>query len=171
MAYNTFDEYLAVVENTVKLSDRRQTVNDILVGLNVVFATGVSYLIINTHFQAFWVASFVMFLCLATLPINTTWLALNHRYRKLILLRINYLLELEQQFRTEQHNDRIGVHHRELEDAKKFQLENGRESVGFSMLERRFILFFLILFPLIGVVTLGITTAIHLGYLPTFTLS
>ncbi len=52
-----FDEYKHVIENTAKLSDRRQTINDIFVGLNSLFLTAVvallTYLINDLHLTTF----------------------------------------------------------------------------------------------------------------------
>jgi hypothetical protein len=90
-----------VAEDTAKLSDRRQTVNTLFVSINTIFLTGVGYLIYN-FFQSSGNSAHLVYYALAFLGIavvtsnfNRSWLRLSEQSRRLIDLRIRYLVRIE----------------------------------------------------------------------------
>ena len=87
--------YLALIEDTTKLTDRRQTTNDLYVGLNVVFFTGLGALIYASHLDTWWVTGIYVAISGLALALNLTWIRLINRYRRLIRLRIEYMHQLE----------------------------------------------------------------------------
>lgn len=100
-----FQEYLAVMEDTAKITDRRQTVNTLFVTINALFLTGVGYLL-YVFFQANHGSQPIIlytfgFLAIAviTTVINDAWLNLSESSRRLIDLRIRYLEALENHLR------------------------------------------------------------------------
>lgn len=96
-----FSYYLALMADTTKLSDRRQTTNDLFVGLNVVFFTGMGALFYTTHLKSWWVTGLYVAITVLALFLNLTWVRLNDRYRRLIELRIHYMQKLESELRNE----------------------------------------------------------------------
>jgi len=87
--------YLALIEDTTKLTDRRQTTNDLYVGLNVVFFTGLGALIYASRLDTWWVTGLYAAISALALALNLTWIRLINRYRRLIRLRIEYMQQLE----------------------------------------------------------------------------
>ncbi|HEV7129379.1 MAG TPA: hypothetical protein VGN32_18235 [Ktedonobacterales bacterium] len=88
-------EYYALIQDTTKLSDRRQSTNDLFVGLNVLFLTGLGVVFISSHFTDWWATAIVCAIAIFTLWFNGIWIGLIGQYRKLINLRIRYLQALE----------------------------------------------------------------------------
>ncbi|MGO8951303.1 MAG: hypothetical protein ACLQUY_27345 [Ktedonobacterales bacterium] len=96
-----FAYYLALMEDTTKLSDRRQTTNDLFVGLNVVFFTGMGVLFYNSHLNTWWVTGLYAAITVLALMLNATWIRLITRYSRLVRLRIQYMEQLELALATE----------------------------------------------------------------------
>ncbi len=92
-------EYYAVTENTTKLSQRRQTTNDILTGVNVVFLTAMGAVIVSSHLKTWWVTAILGLITAFAVLFDITWIRLLNRYKRLISLRINYLTVLEDRLR------------------------------------------------------------------------
>src|SRR5262249_31130818 len=92
-------EYYAVMENTTKLSQRRQTTNDILTGINVLFQTAMGVVFVSSHLQS-WLAAAIFGLITAfAFLFDITWIRLLNRYQALVGLRIRYLEALEERLR------------------------------------------------------------------------
>lgn len=90
-------EYKTVVENTSRLSDRRQIINDIFVGLNSLFLTALGFLFVNSHLKSWWTTAAFVLVTIFTLCINGTWLTMIERYRNLLGIRYSYLEAIEEQ--------------------------------------------------------------------------
>lgn len=100
----TFDEYKFVAEDTSKLSDRRQTVNNLFVTINVLFVTGGGYLLTqfttsNQHFALFWYVGGLAAIAIIATLLNSSWMHLTENSRRLIDLRFRYLRSLEAKIR------------------------------------------------------------------------
>ena len=76
------------MQDTTKLSDRRQTTNDLFVGLNVVFFTGMGALFYTSHLKSWWVTGLYAAITAIAFFLNFTWIRLVNRYSRLIGLRI-----------------------------------------------------------------------------------
>ncbi|HZC05101.1 MAG TPA: hypothetical protein VE338_05615 [Ktedonobacterales bacterium] len=100
-----FKEYQFLLEDTGKLSDRRQSVNTLFVSINALFLTGVGFLLLQSLQAAAYVAESIIFIvgfltiAMITTRINHRWLRISEQYRKLVNLRIRYLTELEARLR------------------------------------------------------------------------
>jgi hypothetical protein len=90
-----FREYLSVAEDTAKLSDRRQTVGDLFLGINSLFLAAAGFVAISGHLTSWWAVIICGTIAIVTLLINSIWFRLIGRYRNLINLRIHYLQALE----------------------------------------------------------------------------
>jgi hypothetical protein len=95
MSTPRFEYYLALMEDTTKLSDRRQTTNDLFVGLNVVFFTGMGALFFASHLKTWWVTGLFAAITVVAFFLNSTWIRLINRYSRVIGLRIAYMHQLE----------------------------------------------------------------------------
>jgi hypothetical protein len=92
-------EYYAVMDNTTKLSQRRQTTNDILTGINVFFLTGMGAVFVSSHLTSWWLTAIFGVITVFAWLFDITWIRLLNRYRTLIGLRIRYLEALEERLR------------------------------------------------------------------------
>lgn len=90
-----FREYVAISENTARLSDRRQTVSDLFLGINSLFLAAAGFVAVSSHLTTWWAVTIVGAITVVTLIINSIWYRLIGRYRTLINLRIRYLEALE----------------------------------------------------------------------------
>ena len=88
-------EYLAIAENTAKLSDRRQTVSDLFLGVNSLFLAAAGFVAWSEKLASWWAVGIVVAITVITIIMNSIWYRLIGRYRTLISLRIRYLEALE----------------------------------------------------------------------------
>lgn len=172
-----FDEYTSVVENTAKLSDRRQTINDIFVGLNSLFLTALGFLFISLQLTSWWPTAMFGGVAIITTLVNSTWLRLNDRYRQLINVRLAYANALEKQiedlhvptlaFDVSNKQDKsemkqiFGVLH--LEGAR---LYTSNSNFSFSALEKRLIRIFQLSYIVLTVVVAVLTLLVINHILP-----
>ena len=174
-----FQYYLALIEDTTKLSDRRQTANDLFVGLNVVIFTGLGVLFYGSHLKTWWVTGLYAAISLLALGLNITWLRLNARYRNLINLRIEYMTQLEtdltsadvfplsperdgQQEKQQDQARLVDDPGQKMQGAGIFTVEHKRmyfkgPRFGFSSLERALIWIFMVAYVL-ATLGVGLTT-------------
>jgi hypothetical protein len=94
-----FEEYYAVIDQTTKLSHRRQTTNDIMTGVNIIFLTGLGAVFIVGHLASWWVTVVYVLITIFALLFDMTWIRLLNRYSRVIGLRISYLEALESRLR------------------------------------------------------------------------
>ena len=109
-------EYLAIAENTAKLSDRRQTVSDLFLGINSLFLAAAGFVAVSNRLTSWWAVAIVFAITAIAAIINSIWIRLIGRYRALISLRIRYLEGLE---RLLQANGTFGDMKLVLEDSQK----------------------------------------------------
>jgi hypothetical protein len=164
--------YLALMEDTTKLSDRRQTTNDLFVGLNVVFFTGMGALFYASHLKSWWVTGLFAAITALAFFLNFTWIRLINRYSRLVGLRIRYMHQLESALQSEGifvsdpplpgapvqpgsvPSMGTGVYTLEFQ---RIYTKDGH--FGFSRLERGLIVIFMIAYVL---ATLGVATVTYL---------
>ena len=174
-----FDEYSSVIENTAKLSDRRQTINDIFVGLNSLFLTALGFLFISLQLTTWWPTAMFGGVAIITTLVNLTWRQLNNRYRQLINVRLAYANALEKQMEDlhvptlafdvpdgHQKNTMVskqifGVLH--LEEAR---LYFPGSTFGFSIIEGRLIQIFLVSYIALTILIAVLTQLVMMHLLP-----
>jgi hypothetical protein len=170
-----FREYLAVMEDTAKLSDRRQTVSDLFVGINSLFLTAAGFVAGTTQFTTWRPTALCAAITLVTLVFNSVWLQLIARYRALTNLRIRYLTGLEKSLQADGIFSPLDI---ASEDGKKVEhalrgvygieadsLYRQAPKVGFYRLERRFIIVFMIAYPLLTAAVAAVSAAIIVFHL------
>ncbi len=162
------EEYKAVLDNTAKLSDRRQTTNDVFVGLNSLILTALGFFFISTPLTNWWATSVFAIIAVFMSVINGIWLRLNARYRDLVGIRINYLTALEGRLEGAFQKKVVTILNARKETQKievsgVHQLENqtylyaGGSKVGFSSLERALIWVFMSTYYLLAAVVAVLT--------------
>jgi hypothetical protein len=168
--FERIEEYKAVLDNLVQLSARRQNTNNVFVGLNTIFLTGLGILLLSTRFTSWWIAGAALALTLAITPLNLTWRVAIIRYKRGINVRKEYLQEIEQEFRQRRAQTAqgpVGLEGKEgVEGTAAGAPPLGlflkvRETTlhrhGNTELELRLVTYFLVLYPLITLVV-GILT-------------
>jgi fatty acid desaturase len=172
------EEYKAILDNTARLSDRRQTTNDVFVGLNSLILTALGFFFVSTKLSSWWTTAVFATIAIFTTVINSIWLRLNGRYRDLVGIRISYLTALENKLvndkilqeksvtfidsRGKQTTTVAGVH--VLENSTN--LYRGGPKSGFSSLERALIWVFMGTYYLLAVVVAALTYLVLNHFLP-----
>ncbi|HKD75712.1 MAG TPA: hypothetical protein VKB76_09465 [Ktedonobacterales bacterium] len=148
------EEYKAILDNTAKLSDRRQTTNDVFVGLNSLILTALGFFFVSTKLSSWWATSIFATIAIFMSVINGIWLRLNARYRDLVGIRISYLTAIEGKLASAFQTKEVTVLDAKGKPQKEVvqgvhQLENrtflykGGAKIGFSSLERALIWVFI----------------------------
>lgn len=157
-----FKEYLAVAEDTAKLSDRRQTVGDLFLGINSLFLAAAGFVAISGHLTSWWSVIICGAITIITLLINSIWFRLIGRYRNLINLRIHYLQALERRLQEtgmftsvsmtfEGSKERIPIARGIYLIENTFTLYKKGPKVGFYRLERQLVVVFMFAYILLAV--------------------
>lgn len=168
-------EYVALLEYTARLSDRRQNINNFFAGINAIFLTAFGYLLVTMPLVPWWPVVIFPTLTAATAVINLYgWRRLNLRYRNLLRVRFKYLSALEDYFQRAgedalsveiEHNRGgkvtftiFGTHR--LEDMS----DQFKDGIGFSTIERNLIWIFFWSYVGLTVFAIAVTGAHWFGY-------
>jgi hypothetical protein len=99
--YERATEYAAILQDTAGISGRRQTMNDIFVGLNVVYLTAVGFLLSTTNFESWAPAIAVALGCAGVATVNHIWRRTIKNYSIILDIRHRYIESIEQEFREQ----------------------------------------------------------------------
>lgn len=152
-AFERMDEYKAMLDNLAGLNQRRQSTNNLYVGLNTVFLTAIG-VFISTHldFMNWATAIAVTFITIAILPMNLIWRITLTRYARSAVIRYDYLKEIEEEFRARSEYDKnrdIGLY---------IRLDRlGVPRPGAVQLERILATYFLCFYPTISLLLVALT--------------
>ena len=153
MSYSPIYEYSTLMDDTSKISDRRQTINNLLIGLNGLFLAGLFFPLLNYRLDNYLPVVISAAVTIAAIFVNRAWFQLNDRYRKLVNVRITYLTALEDRIRRETGNADFGIYHAEEGMYKQ------DPKAGFSRIEREFIWVLSLIYPLVTLAVAGAVTA------------
>jgi hypothetical protein len=177
--FERIEEYKSVLENLVQLSLRRQNTNNVFVGLNTVFLSGLGLLLLSTRVASWWVVGATAALTLAILPLNLNWRAAIRRYKAGVNVRKEYLEEIETEF-TERRGGggssggmgggSAGQPNQPLLGLFLRIRDTPLKTHGNSELEMRLATYFLVLYPLITLLVALLTGLVTLQIIPGFTL-
>jgi hypothetical protein len=178
--FERIEEYKAVLENLVQLSLRRQNTNNVFVGLNTVFLSGLGLLLLSTRFTSWWVVGATVVLTLAILPLNLNWRRSIWRYKAGINVRKEYLEEIETEFCERRGGTGAGTGatgggafgqpgHPPLGLFLRIR-DTPLKTHGNSELEVRLANYFLVLYPLITLLVALLTSLVTLQIIPRLTL-
>jgi hypothetical protein len=170
-----FEEYRAIAQETGKISDRRQTVNDLFLGVNSLFLTAAGFAVVSSDLATWWATGICAAIAAVAVAINVTWIHLIHRYRVLIELRIRYMEGLEKLLQADGVFGPVEVALPSDNGTKQFQRgiylyeaatlyqKNTKAGFGFNQLERRLAWIFIIAYLLLTVVVATLTYLIMIG--------
>jgi hypothetical protein len=169
--YGRIGEYHAILEDTAGISARRQNTNDIFVGLNVVFLTGIGFLLTSTHFTSWFPTITLAFISIFTYLLNRIWVRTLKDYSKLLGVRHKYIEDLEREFREEHGGDEIGMFliiGKELygKGASMQAKEKKATVLGFTTLELRMARLLTWAYPAITVAAGIVTWMVTVGVVP-----
>jgi len=143
-----FEQYKLLIEDTARLSDRRQTVSNIYLSANALLASGIALLAVQTASTDLPLPPIylIVLIVVGGSILCLEWRSIIETYRALVSLRIDLLKELE--VRAD-FGDLIPTYHRE--DGLYAQKKRG---FGFTRIEKRLPVLFIGLYvlALLGVV-------------------
>ncbi len=93
---NKFEEYKFFIEDTARLTERRQTVTNIYVAVNTILLSAVALLVKDAGLQRWVVAIATILILVAGIVICLFWRQLIIRYKKLVGLRLDELRKMEE---------------------------------------------------------------------------
>jgi hypothetical protein len=166
MAFNRFSEYKQLAQDSARISDRRETINNIYLSVNSVLLGAIALLVQQGGLKDVVFSAVAVFIAIAGLAITRDWKKLVHNYRELLRLRFEALKELEQR------EDFPGV-------VKIYQREtklygDGKGLFGFSPVEIKLPGLFSTLYIIaivaivVGSVAVNYAALTHVFSLPTF---
>ena len=152
-----FEEYKLFVQDTAKLSDRRQTVTNTYVAVNSLLLGAISFLLRDAAGGQWWGLLLAFPLLMAGIVISRSWGQFIHKYKTLIGLRIDTLRSMED---LPEMSDGVRMYH--VEDAIYPRDEDGRmipgQGLNISDLEKHLPTVFLVLYTIYMVCALAAVT-------------
>jgi hypothetical protein len=95
MAADPFAEYKFLIQDTARLSDRRQTVNNIYLSVNSVLLGALALLVPQGGLRSLIVLVIVLLVAIAGAIICRDWQRLVHNYKELLKVRFEMLKAIE----------------------------------------------------------------------------
>jgi len=92
---NNFEEYKLFVEDTVRFTERRQTVNNTYVAVNSIILSAIALLVKDVSASSSWRALIVIPVLVAGIVICLQWTRLILKYKRLVGFRIEELRAIE----------------------------------------------------------------------------
>lgn len=172
------EEYYAIINETTKLSHRRQTTNDLLTGINIVVLTAMGAVFINLNLSSWWTTAVLGVIAAFAWLFNITWIRLLNRYKTVIGLRISYLEAIEQRLRAAGAFVEIDIHLESKQTIKSRGVYSLEHAVlygpgnhgGFVRRERFIVILFMIAELIVTCSVAAITELIALHILSPVTL-
>jgi hypothetical protein len=159
--FERIEEYKAVLDNLAAVSARRQSLNDVFVGINTVFLTALGVLLFASRLSSWGAVIAIGAICALITPINLTWIGALLRYRRGLRFQLQYLREIETEFRQ-----RRGTIPGSPDIGFFLRLnEMRRPRSGNTRLEVLLAVYFLIVYPLIAGAVAALTYCVTNGYL------
>jgi hypothetical protein len=142
-----FEEYKLFVEDTARLSERRQTVTNIYITVNSLMLGAISFLIKDATTGRWWGLILGLPLMASGVAVCCFWSQFLHKYKKLVGLRIDTLRQMED---LPEMAGSVRMYH--VEDELYPRDKEGKmipgEGLNFSDLEKRLPTLFLILYAI-----------------------
>ena len=146
--FEKFEEYKLFVDDTARLSERRQTVSNIYVAVNTLLLAAIGLLIKDLGARDLWTLLLPLPLITAGIAVSLWWRQLIRKYKKLVGLRIDALREMEDEM-----PESVKMYH--VEDKLYPRDEHGMmipgKGLNFSDLEARLPMLFVVLYCISGV--------------------
>lgn len=143
-----FEEYKLFVDDTARLSERRQTASNIYVAVNSLLLAAIGLLIKDLDARGLCTLLLPLPLITAGIAVSLWWRQLIRKYKKLVGLRIDTLREMEDEM-----PESVKMYH--VEDKLYPRDEDGEvipgKGLNFSDLEARLPMLFVVLYCIFGV--------------------
>ena len=147
---NKFEEYKRLVEDTARITDRRQTTSNIYVTVNSLLLAAIGLLIKDLGVQGTWTLLLPLPLVIAGIAVSLWWRRLIQSYKALVGLRIHTLREMEE---LPEMAEAVKIYH--IEDQLYPRDAGGNlipgEGLNFSDLEVRLPWLFMALYGILGI--------------------
>jgi hypothetical protein len=111
--FDKFDEYKFLVEDTARITDRRQNISNLYTTINSILLAAIAVLFTETALPNLVIISGSVAIMIAGIAIATAWKRAILNYRELLRLRFDILYEIEKHPEME---DSEKVYHREAEE-------------------------------------------------------
>jgi hypothetical protein len=95
-----FQEYMLITNETGRLSDRRQTVNNFYIGLNALLLTAMGATFVSGGLKTWWAIIIFFTLPFFVSIFNMLWYTTLNRFQRLANLRYKYLRGIEREMRA-----------------------------------------------------------------------
>jgi len=144
-----FDEYKLFVEDTARISDRRQMISNIYTAVNSILLAAVGLLIKDFGLGFTWKVFLSLPLIIAGIVVCLLWIQLIHRYKSLVGIRMEVLRATEDKM-----VDSIQMYHQE---DKLYPPDSKGSSFGsstFSDIENKLPMLFIFLYIFFCIVVL-----------------
>ncbi len=148
------DHYQMIVEDTARLTDRRQTVNNLYLSANSLLLGGLALFVQQTEFKGFSTIFISALLVFVGIFLCRDWRRLLKTYRALINLRIELLHTAERGFKEKPDlANLVQVYH---EEDQLFKPGQGKPIFGFYAIEKNlpWLFIYIYLLMLIGTIVL-----------------
>jgi hypothetical protein len=160
--FDTFEEYKLFIEDTARISERRQKVGSTYVAVNSIILSAIAFLVKDGGFTGRWQVLVVVPLLVAGMTICLSWRQLILNYKELVTLRIDKLRAMEElpqmEGSSQMYHAEDKLYPRDDQGERKLRegLNFSNRGLNFSDLERQLPWVFLGLYGifLIGVVVL-----------------
>ncbi|MBA2682692.1 MAG: hypothetical protein H0U76_30415 [Ktedonobacteraceae bacterium] len=160
-----FEHYKLAVEDIARMSDRRRINSDVYIGLNTFMLTGMVFLLSLSHLSSWLLPSLFLIITVLAYFINRTWRHSLNSYRQMINLRVEFIQHAEQKMQqlyqrivdAADEPFAIGIFVKEVQFAHQ---------PGFTRVELRLTRLFLVVFPLITLLTVVLTSLTITRHLP-----
>jgi hypothetical protein len=140
-----YDEYQFFAESTQFLTERRQAVAQVYLGVNTALIAVVGFLVKDIGISGSVLLPVTWFIFVAGIVACLTWIGVIDRYRKLIKWRYDQLMAMEHSME--------GSHQMYTKEYKFFSAKAGdEEPFGFSVKERSLPIILVVLYICCGIV-------------------
>lgn len=140
-----YDEYQFFAESTQFLTERRQAVAQVYLGVNTALIAVVGFLVKDIGISGSALLPVTWFIFVAGIVACLTWIGVIDRYRKLIKWRYDQLMAMEQSME--------GSHQMYTKEYKFFSEQaRDKEPFGFSVKERSLPIILIVLYICCGIV-------------------
>lgn len=159
--FDKFEEYKLFIEDTARLSERRQTVTNTYITVNGAIMGLITFFVKDARLTNWWLVIAMLPLIMAGVAVCYFWHRLLATYRTLLDFRFEQLEDME---RSEALRGCHGIYN--LEAERFYRKAPPERQIGFSHIEMRLPLLFIALYLLMGaglVVATGLVTS---GVLP-----
>jgi hypothetical protein len=92
------EEYKIIGDRLANLTDRRQRTNEVYIGVNALFLTGVGLLVVSSHFTSWVPAIEIGAITAVILPLNWAWVRAINFYTKFVDIHYQCLDTIESRF-------------------------------------------------------------------------